>query len=158
MLLGASPPSDAEIARRRSVLRACRAGPRLPEFFVGAPGSEPSPVEAGDLLVGWAASPGIVEGRVKVVGSLAEGVKLEPGDILVARATDPSWTPLLLVASALVLEEGGPLSHGAIVAREFGLPAVLNVPGVAHALRDGETVQVDGYAGTVRRLEYAEAA
>ncbi|HSF85125.1 MAG TPA: PEP/pyruvate-binding domain-containing protein [Acidimicrobiia bacterium] len=158
MLVGATPPSDAEMARRRTVLEACRAAPRLPEFFVGAPGAEPSAVEAGDTLVGWAASPGIVEGRVKIVETLAEGVKLERGDVLVARATDPSWTPLLLVASALVLEEGGPLSHGAIVAREFGLPAVLNVPGVARALVDGEIVQVDGYAGTVRRLEYVEAA
>ena len=70
-----------------------------------------------------------------------------------APTTDASWTPLMLVAGGLILEEGGPLSHGAIVAREFGLPAVLNVPGVTTAVRDGETVEVDGYAGVVRRVD-----
>jgi pyruvate,water dikinase len=85
--------------------------------------------------------------------SLDQGGRLRRGDILVAPSTDASWTPLMLVAGGLVLEEGGPLSHGAIVAREFGLPAVLNVPGVTTAVRDGETVEVDGYAGVVRRVE-----
>jgi pyruvate,water dikinase len=82
---------------------------------------------------------------------MAGGMK--EGDILVAHATDPSWTPLFLVAGGLVLEEGGPLSHAAIVAREFGLPAVLNVADAARILADGERVEVDGTAGVVRRIE-----
>ncbi|HSR14685.1 MAG TPA: PEP-utilizing enzyme, partial [Gemmatimonadales bacterium] len=72
-------------------------------------------------------------------------------DILVARSTDPSWTPLFMVAGGIVLEEGGPLSHAAIVARELGLPAVLKVAGATTLIRDGEEISVDGTAGIVAR-------
>ena len=106
-------------------------------------------------LEGWAASPGIVKGRARVVMSIEQGSSLQSGDILVAPTTDASWTPLMLTAGGLVLEEGGPLSHGAIVAREFGLPAVLNIPRVTEAIIDGETIEVDGFAGVVRRTEMA---
>ena len=67
-------------------------------------------------------------------------------------ATDPSWTPLFLIAGGIVLEEGGPLSHAAIVAREFGLPAVLNVTGAMRHLEEGSEVEVDGTAGVVIRI------
>lgn len=159
MLLGDGPPSDADVFRRRAVLERCRVGERLPETFEGAPGS-PHLVAAspGSTLEGWAASPGRMEGEVKVVTDLADGAKLQSGDVLVAHATDPSWTPLLLIAGGLVLEEGGPLSHGAIVAREFGVPAVLNVPGAVRVLHDGEIVQVDGYHGCVGRLGLEDEA
>ncbi|MEW6318984.1 MAG: PEP-utilizing enzyme, partial [Pseudomonadota bacterium] len=65
---------------------------------------------------------------------------------------DPAWTPLFLKAGALVMETGGYLSHGAIVAREFGIPAVVNVPGIRAQLKDGETIRVDGNPGTVSRV------
>jgi pyruvate,water dikinase len=74
---------------------------------------------------------------------------LRQGDILVAPSTDPGWTPLFLRASAIVMETGGFLSHGAIVAREYGILAVANIPGILKALQDGETVTVDGSAGRV---------
>ncbi|WP_296360324.1 PEP-utilizing enzyme, partial [Ralstonia sp.] len=77
---------------------------------------------------------------------------LQAGDILVAPSTDPGWTPLFLKAGALVMETGGYLSHGAIVAREFGIPAVVNVPGIRAQLKDGETIRVDGNTGTVSRV------
>ena len=80
-----------------------------------------------------------------------EAERLMEGDVLVAPSTDPGWTPLFLRASALVMETGGYLSHGAIVAREFGIPAVANVPGILAALKDGETIRVDGSAGRVAR-------
>jgi pyruvate,water dikinase len=86
---------------------------------------------------------------VRVVRSLAEGASLEKGDVLVARATDPSWTPLFLVASAVVLELGSQLSHGAVVAREYGVPCVVNVEGATSILKDGATVTVDGGRGLV---------
>jgi pyruvate,water dikinase len=70
--------------------------------------------------------------------------------VLVAPGTDPAWTPLFLRASALVMETGGIISHGAIVAREYGIPAVINVPGVMQVVADGTEVLVDGDAGTVR--------
>jgi pyruvate,water dikinase len=75
---------------------------------------------------------------------------LRRGDVLVARTTDPSWSPLFLQAGAIVVEEGGPLSHAAIVARELGIPAVLNVPGALARLEGGDhEVSVDGDEGTV---------
>ena len=76
------------------------------------------------------------------------------GEVLVARTTDASWSPLLMVAAAVVVEEGGPLSHAAIVARELGIPAVVNVPGVVARLSGaGAVVTVDGDAGTVAVAE-----
>ena len=72
-----------------------------------------------------------------------------PGEILVAPSTDPAWTPLFLRAAALVTESSGYLSHGAIVAREYGLPAVVNVPGVMKLIKDGELLEVNGDDGTV---------
>jgi rifampicin phosphotransferase len=72
-----------------------------------------------------------------------------PGEVLVAPSTDPGWTPLFLKACAVVMETGGFTSHGAIVAREYGLPAVINVPGVLKAVKDGQTITVDGDEGRV---------
>ncbi len=98
---------------------------------------------------GLGISSGSVRGRVKVLESLAEMGKLEPGDILVTRAADPGWTPLFLTAGALVLELGSMLSHGAVVAREYRLPAVVNVQGATRVLEDGMEVTVDGDFGRV---------
>ena len=94
-------------------------------------------------------SSGVVRGRARVVTGLQEAQDLEPGEILVARHTDPAWTPLFLVAGGLVLEQGGMLSHGAIVAREHGLPAVINVPHVTRQVRTGEELTLDAAAGRV---------
>ena len=77
-------------------------------------------------------------------------IALQEGDILVAHATDPGWTPLFLKAGAVVMELGGMLSHGAVVAREYGLPAVVNVVGATEALKDGQVVTVDGNRGVVQ--------
>jgi pyruvate,water dikinase len=80
-----------------------------------------------------------------------ENRRLQPGDVLIAPSTDPGWTPLFLRAKALVMEVGGYLSHGAIVAREYGIPAVVNVPGVMKTLHDGESLTIDGDEGKVYR-------
>jgi pyruvate,water dikinase len=77
---------------------------------------------------------------------------LEPGEILVVHTTDVGWTPLFLVAAGVVTELGGPLSHAAVVAREFGVPSVVNVPDVTRVLRTGDIVRVDGDRGTVERV------
>jgi pyruvate,water dikinase len=158
MLLGGEPVSPEEVARRGNALARAEQGDPLPETFEGHPGVEALPALVGEVMHGWAASPGRVHGRARVVRTLAEGRDLAPGEILVARSTDPSWTPLFLVAGGIVLEEGGPLSHAAIVAREFGLPAVLNVKGATRAIAMGEEVQVDGTAGVVTRATREEAA
>jgi pyruvate,water dikinase len=74
---------------------------------------------------------------------------LQPGDILVARATDPAWTAIFPLVRGVVLEIGGQLSHGAIIAREYGIPAVLSVPDATGRIREGQRLTVDGTAGRV---------
>lgn len=107
----------------------------------------------GDVWRGTSVGSGVARGRVHVAHSPAEGLGMGTGDVLVAPSTDPAWTPLFLKAGGLVLETGGYLSHGAIVAREFGIPAVANLPGILRQLHDGEQVEVDGSHGIVRRLK-----
>lgn len=109
-------------------------------------------IPAGSRFRGVATGTGVARGKVRRLRHPAEGVALQPGEILVAPATDPGWTPLFLKAGGLVVETGGYLSHGAIVAREFALPAVVNLPGILAALQDGDEVEVDGLRGEVRRL------
>lgn len=82
-----------------------------------------------------------------------QGARLEPGEVLVAPGTDPIWTPLFLSAGALVMEIGGPMSNGAVVAREYGIPAVVGVAGATQRLRTGQRVRVDGAAGLVVPLD-----
>ena len=119
-----------------------------------APAEEPVEEPVGEQgpharLTGIAASGGAATGSVRHVRSTADFSRVHPGDILVARATDPAWTPLFGVVAAVVTETGGALSHAAIVAREVGIPAVLAVPGALEHLVEGTEVQVDGARGTV---------
>ena len=104
-----------------------------------------------DELLGMAVSPGMVSGPVKVLHDPRSGV-IEPGDVLVAYTTDPGWTPLFINAAAVVLEVGGTLQHGAVIAREFGKPCVVGIDRVVTRLEDGQQVEVDGSAGAVRIL------
>ena len=101
------------------------------------------------VLQGIGAAAGRASGPAAIIASPLQGAKLQNGDVLVAPSTDPAWTPLFLRASALVMETGGVVSHGAIVAREYGIPAVVNVAGVLGVLVDGQDVTVDGDQGQV---------
>ena len=103
----------------------------------------------GYVLSGIGISTGRVTGVARLIHHPDEGNRLNPGEVLVAPSTDPGWTPLFLKAAALIMETGGSLSHGAIVAREFGIPAVINVPGAMVAINDSQTVIVDGEEGKV---------
>ena len=105
-------------------------------------------------LIGVPISPGMVQGRVKVFRH-ATDKKLLPGEILVARATDPGWTPLFINARGIILEIGGALQHGAVVAREYGIPCVSGLDDATSKLKDGQLVEVDGSNGIVRILEEA---
>lgn len=105
-------------------------------------------------LIGDAVSPGVVEGRVRVVRD-PRGVQLEPGEILVCPATDPGWTPLFLTAGGLVMELGGMITHGSVVAREYGIPAVVGVHDATTRLSTGQRVRVDGSRGRVIVLDEA---
>lgn len=107
------------------------------------------PGDNGNVLSGLAASGGKVTGKARVIMTPREATNLQPGEILVTRATDPGWTPVFSVIGGLVLEVGGQLSHGAIVAREYGLPAVVNVPEATRRIEDGQMVTVDGSGGRV---------
>lgn len=102
-----------------------------------------------EALRGIAASPGRVSGRALILHHPDEGHRLQAGEVLVAPSTDPAWTPLFLRACAVVMETGGYLSHGAIVAREFGIPAVINIPGLLKRVEDGQQMTVDGNRGLV---------
>lgn len=110
----------------------------------------PDPAE-GDLR-GLAGSPGVAEGPVCRVHGVEDFARFEAGAVLVARTTNPAWTPLFYSACAVVTESGGPLSHGAVTAREVGLPAVMSVRGALSVFEDGERVRVNGTAGTVIRI------
>jgi pyruvate,water dikinase len=105
----------------------------------------------GIALAGVPGSAGVATGPARIVGGPADFGRVDPGDVIVCRTTDPAWTPLLAVAAAVVTETGGVLSHAAIVARERRIPAVLGVPHALTAITDGEPVTVDGAAGTVSR-------
>ncbi|HSN74605.1 MAG TPA: PEP/pyruvate-binding domain-containing protein [Anaerolineae bacterium] len=103
----------------------------------------------GDVVLsGSPVSPGVVEGIVHVVFD-PRGARLAPGEILVCPGTDPSWTPLFLAAGGLVMEVGGLMTHGSVVAREYGIPAVVGVHQATTRLHDGQRVRVDGTAGRV---------
>ena len=112
----------------------------------------PRTASAPGEMSGVPISPGLVQGRVKVFKHAAEK-KLLPGEILVARATDPGWTPLFINARGIILEIGGALQHGAVVAREYGIPCVSGLDGATDLLKDGQLVEVDGSNGIVRLLD-----
>ena len=114
---------------------------------------EASGSEAG-TLAGSPVSPGIAEGTVCVVLD-PHGTQLKPGEILVCPGTDPAWTPLFLSAGALVMEVGGLMTHGAVVAREYGIPAVVGVHEATTRLKTGQRVRVDGSSGLVIVLDEA---
>jgi pyruvate,water dikinase len=122
-----------------------------PDLFIGdTPQSFVKyPHCSGKALSGLGVAAGRGDGPVRIVRHPGEGIKLVQGDILVAPSTDPAWTPLFLRASAIVMETGGHLSHGAIVAREYGIPAVVNIPGVLQILSDGQQITVDGDVGKI---------
>ncbi|MGW5316992.1 rifamycin-inactivating phosphotransferase [Nocardia thailandica] len=102
-------------------------------------------------LPGMAVSAGTVEGRARVVTDIARA-DLAPGDILVTPYTDPSWTPLFVAVTGLVTEVGGPMTHGAVIAREYGLPAVVGVENATALIRDGQRIRVHGTEGYVEIL------
>lgn len=107
-------------------------------------------VPAG-ALAGLAVSAGTVEGRARVILDMAQA-DLEPGDILVTAFTDPSWTPLFVGIAGLVTEVGGVMTHGAVIAREYGLPAVVAVTNATRLIRDGQRIRVHGTEGYVEPL------
>jgi len=108
--------------------------------------------EDAETLKGFGVSPGIVTGKARVILKADMEEQLLAGEILVAPFTDPGWTPYFVPAAAIVMDEGGVISHGSIVAREYGIPAVVNVGSGTKIIKTGQTIQVDGNSGIVKIL------
>ena len=145
---------DELIRRRKEAFRSYRAltPPRVltsdGEAVAGAYRRDDLPVGA---LVGLPVSAGTVEGRARVILDMAEA-DLEPGDILVTAHTDPSWSPLFVAITGLVTEVGGLMTHGAVIAREYGLPAVVGVVDATRLIPDGQRIRVHGTDGYIEIL------
>jgi phosphoenolpyruvate synthase/pyruvate phosphate dikinase len=103
-------------------------------------------------LAGIGVSAGTVEGRARVAFKM-EQARLESGDILVTAFTDPSWTPLFVSAAGLVTEVGGLMTHGAVIAREYGLPAVVGVENATKTIKDGQRIRINGSEGYVEIMK-----
>jgi pyruvate,water dikinase len=145
---------DELIRRRKEAFRSYQAltPPRVltsdGEAVAGAYRRDNLPTGA---LVGLPVSAGTVEGRARVILDMAEA-DLEPGDILVTAHTDPSWSPLFVAITGLVTEVGGLMTHGAVIAREYGLPAVVGVEHATHLIQDGQRIRVNGTDGYIEIL------
>lgn len=141
-----------DVAFRKARHDAYLSASGMPDTFVTHPNQCNDTDERADshILYGIPASPGCVKAPVRVVHSLEEAADLEYGEILVTTTTDVGWTPLFLVASAILTERGGPLSHAFVVAREYGIPAVVSIPGLLNSLKTGDVVCVSGLDGTVK--------
>ncbi len=145
------------ISRRKNEYRSHRA--LTPPRVLTSDGEAVAGVYRRDdlppgALAGLAVSAGAVEGRARVIVDLAEA-DLEPGDILVTAYTDPSWSPLFVAIGGLVTEVGGMMTHGAVIAREYGLPAVVGVEHATRLIRDGQRIRVHGTEGYVEILPVA---
>ncbi|HEX4125676.1 MAG TPA: PEP/pyruvate-binding domain-containing protein [Tepidisphaeraceae bacterium] len=125
------------------------AAGKSPDWSYGKSPIAPAVVGAGDVLTGLAASAGCATGPCFRVRGPEDFARFPAGAILVARTTNPAWTPLFYAARAVITESGGPLSHGAVTARELGLPAVMSVRGIMELVAEGQEVSVNGSAGTV---------
>lgn len=162
LLEGDAASLTGRIRERRNEYAAL--GQRIPPFvFVGrSPGPETWEIrgerradllDAGDSVQGMPGCPGSARGRARVILDSNDPMALEPGDVLVAPITDPSWTPLFVPAAAVVVDVGAALSHAIIVSRELGIPCVVSATDATRRIPDGAMVEVDGSTGVVTVLE-----
>ena len=134
------PPPDTPLSRT------------LGRFFNFGPSASADGQVSTGIITGVAGSAGKVTGTARVIMRLSDAGRLAPGEILVTVTTSPPWTPLFATAGGIVTDTGGPLSHCAIVAREYGLPATVGTGTATKVIADGQLIEVDGSAGTVRIL------
>lgn len=147
-----------ELVATRRQRHAHHSTVRPPDKWTGNPDAEPLAAESRrrDTIEGVAGSPGKVEGLARVVADPATDEPPAPGEILVCAMTDPSWAPMFVMADGLVIDIGGPASHGAIVARELGVPCVINTETGTVDISTGDRVLVDGDQGVVQIVERAQ--
>lgn len=140
------------VAQRRAVAATEARRARVPRVLVEDGRAFHEGISAGNSeLGGMGVSPGVAEGAVRVVLD-PRTTQLHPGEILVCPGTDPAWTPLFLAAAGLITEVGGLMTHGSVVAREYGLPAVVGVHDATTRLADGQRVRIDGTSGAIELL------
>jgi pyruvate,water dikinase len=152
---GVPPRNAKELVQMRKERGRQYEQVEVPKHWKGMP--QPLEIDTtvaapGTTLEGIGVSSGIVEGVARVVEDPAED-EVEPGEILVAPFTDPGWSSVMFISAALVVDIGGALSHAAIVARELGIPCVVNTGHGSRAIRSGDRLRVDGTAGTVEIVE-----
>ena len=155
----ADPAAHADLITERAALMEVLLSKEPPFVFEGDPpplsayrdrgGTKGEFAEAGTELKGIGVSPGRYTGRARVIRTLDAGDDLEPGEVIVAVATDASWGPLFLAAGAVVVEIGSGISHAAIISREIGIPAAVSVAGATRRIRSGTLITVDGNTGKV---------
>lgn len=141
------------VRRRRRQYERDLALPDPPDTFVGYPPDVQAILERPNTLIGLAAASGCVEGRARVLRSPDEASEFRAGEVLVAPYADVGWSPLFTCAMAVVTDLGGPLSHASVVAREYGVPAVVNVKVGTRVIKTGDRIRVDGDAGIVELLD-----
>ncbi len=155
--VGEGMPSYRDLARHRRSLREARRRLSPPPEVPGPPpwASRPEPEESKHdaVLTGSAVSPGKVSAAASLILTAADFAKMRPDTVLVCPTTTPAWTPLFPKAAGLVTDIGGILAHGSIVAREYGIPAVLGLKDATKRIADGQRITVDGDMGTVTLLE-----
>jgi pyruvate,water dikinase len=167
----AAPAPPADVGELVAARRAAHDEYRMldvPDLFNGVPqpfplaggsgvsgGPDVSAGDGSDVVTGTPVSPGIVDGVARLVVDPLRDDPIEPGEILVCRTTDPSWASTMMLASALVIDIGGPISHGAIVARELGIPCVIGTRDGSRRIRTGDRLRVDGGRGEVLVTERA---
>ena len=161
-LLAPSPPPDiGELVAERRERAADYLTTEVPDLWSGMPermpvvGDDAEREGGGEPVTGTPVSPGVVTARARLVLDPGGDDTLEPGEVLVCRTTDPSWASVMMLSSALVIDIGGPISHGAIVARELGIPCVIGTRNGTAAIRTGDLIEVDGKNGEVRVIEAA---
>jgi rifampicin phosphotransferase len=160
LILGPRPVQPLVVARRaeHARQRAMQAPPTIGRTHAmgsvsGAPAATPDAAgPAVELLRGVGASAGIIRGPARVTLDPGDFGRIAPGDIVICPATNPSWVPIFAIAAGLVTNTGGVLAHAAVIAREFGLPAVVGVAGATSRILEGRTIEIDGTEGTVRLL------
>lgn len=162
-LLGTDPSVLTDRIRERKKQHADLAG-KIPEFVFAGQSTDPSTwpqrsdntseaLTLGESIQGFPGCPGVSEGRARIILDSHDPSALEPGDVLVAPITDPSWTPLFVPAGGVVVDVGAALSHAIIVSRELGIPCVVSATDATRRIPDGALVRVDGNTGTVTVLE-----
>lgn len=156
---GQSDPTYPLMAVRKENLAPCKLVEHVKEWpnILDSRGKIYRSIRKGKKgdIIGYPIAPGMIKGRAKVLHEPYEK-PLEPGEILVTKTTEPAWTPIFINAAGVVLEVGGPLQHGAIIAREYGIPCVSGVYNAQKIIQDGDMLEVDGSSGIVKIIQKAK--